>query len=130
MKRILLGLFLASNLFSQTDEERVQEIASNSIIYTVMPTGSMKPTFDENYLLLAQVQKFNSLRVNDIIIWKSPVGYKWDGGIEYKLIVHRIWATSSKGSLVLTKGDNNPHVDDLIVTEDMYVGTVVGFIKK
>ena len=134
MKKLLrfgfFSFFLISALFAQSDEQRVQEVVSSSLIYTVLPTGSMKPTFDESYLLLVQYQDFRSLKIGDIIVWRSPVGLKFLDGQEHELVVHRVWGISSGHSVLLTKGDNNWQVDSVSVTEDMYVGTVVGIIKK
>lgn len=86
----------------------------------------MKPTLDENTLLLVQHLDFKSIQVGDIILYHPPA-YAFGG---LSLICHRVWRVSSKHSVVLTRGDANAGTDGLYITESMYVGTVVGIVKK
>lgn len=90
-------------------------------IWDVKNTGSMKPAFDETDWLLAAQTPWADLKVGDIIIYQRQDG-------EY--IVHRIWAISSGGSVVLTKGDSNATPDSEYVTKSAYRGRVIGQIKR
>lgn len=112
-----------------TNHEIAVSIATDSAVYTVQATGSMKPTFDETWLLLVQRKAFADLRIGDIILYRAPDGITFSGQAN-ATICHRVWGTSSGHSVVLTKGDANWQVDPVNVTETMYVGTVVGLVRR
>ena len=130
MKNFILFCLLLTYGYSEVPYYTVRRIVEESNVYEVTPTGSMKPTFDENYILLVKKQDFKKLKIGDIILWQCPDSITWADGKKHFLICHRIWGISSGHSMLLTKGDNNFQIDDIQITEDMYVGTVVGFIKK
>lgn len=95
--------------------------------YGVAPTGSMRPTFDEHCILITKVEKFSSLTVGKVIIYRTARPFYQDG-VMYDSIVHRIYSRSSGGSIVLCQGDNNSLPDDEMITESMYVCTVVQWV--
>jgi hypothetical protein len=87
----------------------------------------MKPSFDENYLLIwqpAAVRPLKERKVGEVILFWGIVDN------EIALICHRIYSISSGGSVAVTKGDNNEHVDPGFVTADSYAGLVVGWVRK
>jgi signal peptidase I len=98
-------------------------------VYGVAPSGSMEPTFNENYYLLAKPLKWSEVKVGDVIIYRpaQPILFR---GILYYTIVHRVWKKSSGGSVVICWGDNNELPDSELVTEAMYVATVVKWVTK
>lgn len=92
----------------------------------VLPTGSMKPTFDENYVLFYKKLDFSSIEVGDVIIFKDTSDPK-----ETFRVVHRVVRKSQpNGAVIYTKGDNNYREDMGFVTEANYIGTVVTWVHK
>ncbi len=73
--------------------------------FTVVTSGSMRPTLDVGDLLIVVKADPYQLKVGDIIVFRVP----WSSS----LIVHRIVriATSSNGPIFFTKGDNNLVMD-------------------
>lgn len=82
-------------------------------VFTVAPTGSMKPTLDENSIVAVEAVPFNELRRGDIIVYRSAAGYP---------IVHRLLSSSARGWTVL--GDNNAEADAEPVTAANLLGRV------
>lgn len=123
IRTILFALLSAAPIQGATIAQVIVGI-QGAYVYEVLPTGSMKPSFDETYVLLADDKPFREIQVNDIILfWMLHNG-------QLKIVCHRVWARSSGGSIVLTKGDANKDTDKVHVTEDMYVGRVIGWVKK
>lgn len=89
----------------------------------------MEPTFNEHYYLFVEPRPFSTLKVGNIIIYRSAKTYVYEGE-PYNLIVHRIWRRSSTGRVLLMKGDGNLHVDQELVVESMYVGLVTAYVRK
>lgn len=108
-------------------DQLVAATYTQSLVYTVLPTGSMKPTFDENWLLLVAIPSFSSVHVGDIIVYRAPSGFTHEST---DLVVHRVVARSSAGGALITRGDAMLRSDPFLVTESMYVGRVVGLIAK
>lgn len=106
-----------------------ENLEQNTEIYSVLPSGSMKPTFDEDDLLIVRKTPFKNLKVKDIILYINKELAEVSGCPE-AAISHRIIRRSSGGSALILKGDANYSPDDKLVTEDMYVGKVIGIIKK
>lgn len=87
-------------------------------VLTVLPTGSMRPTFDEKAFLVVEPTAFENLAVGDIITFRHPkVGSP---------IVHRIF--EKRGDSFWTKGDHNSRPDDEYVTRGNYHMRVVAVI--
>lgn len=82
-------------------------------VFTVAPTGSMKPTLDESSVVTVEKVAFSELRAGDIVIYRNDVGLP---------IIHRLYEQHGGGWLVL--GDNNGSVDREAVTKQNFVGRV------
>ena len=130
--RTLLFLLLSTSLLATPDlnaarETYVRALTDVSFIKGVTATGSMKPSFDENYYILVvprTVYPFSSLKVDDVVL----VWMMIDGELGY--VCHRVWRVSSGGSIILTKGDANSRPDPVNLTEQDYVGLVVGWVRN
>jgi signal peptidase I len=82
-------------------------------VYTIAPTGSMKPTLDESSVVTVEKVPFTELRLGDIVIYRSATGNP---------VIHRLYQKSGDGWLVL--GDNNPSIDREAVTKSNLLGRV------
>lgn len=87
-------------------------------VVSVLPTGSMRPMFDQKAFLVVEPANYEDLRVGDIITYEHP-----------KLrtpVVHRIIEKRSEG--YWTKGDYNSRPDDEYVTRANYLMRVCAII--
>lgn len=87
-------------------------------VMTVLPTGSMRPMFDQKAFLVVAPVAFESVQVGDIITFRHP-----------KLgtpIVHRVF--EKHGKSLWTKGDHNSRPDDVYVTAENYECRVLAVI--
>jgi len=82
-------------------------------VFTIAPTGSMKPTLDENSVVTVEVVKYEDLRTGDIVIYRDNAGLP---------IVHRLHHKDGNRWIVL--GDNNSTVDRETVTPVNLIGRV------
>lgn len=82
-------------------------------VFTVAPTGSMKPTLDESSVVTVEKVTFTQLRAGDIVIYRNSNGLA---------IIHRLYEQHGHSWLVL--GDNNGSVDREAVTAQNLVGRV------
>lgn len=97
---------------------RLQENVPGTAIYSVRATGSMRPLFDGNCMLLTEPAAFADLAIGDIIIFRhSRTGER---------IVHRILERRRGG--YWTKGDHNLRMDDELVTPENYEARIYGII--
>ncbi len=93
-------------------------MVKGSNLLTVMPTGSMKPVFDERAILLTEAANFDDLKVGDIVTYKHP---------RYGMpVVHRI--LEKHGDKFWTKGDNNGRMDNVYITRQNFQGRVFAII--
>lgn len=93
-------------------------MVKGSNLLTVMPTGSMKPVFDERAILLTEAANFDDLKVGDIVTYKHP---------RYGMpVVHRI--LEKRGDKFWSKGDNNGRMDEVYITRQNFQGRVFGII--
>lgn len=93
-------------------------LVKGSNLLTVMPTGSMKPVFDERAILLTESADFDDLKVGDIVTYKHP---------RYGMpVVHRI--LEKRGNKFWSKGDNNGRMDEVYITRQNYQGRVFAII--
>jgi signal peptidase I len=79
------------------------QLTANAVggqVFTVAPTGSMKPTLDESSVVTVEKVPFTELRRGDIVIYRSVSGSP---------VIHRLYEQSGDTWLVL--GDNNPAID-------------------
>jgi signal peptidase I len=87
-------------------------------VFSVVPTGSMRPAFDDNTVLLTEPAAFADLQVGDIVVFRhSGTGAR---------VVHRIIERRRGG--YWTKGDHNVGMDDELVTEANYIARVYGIL--
>lgn len=98
--------------------QEVRRQVPGTVVYAVQPTGSMRPLFDGNCLLLTERAAFEDLQIGDIVVFKhSKRGC---------LVVHRILERRKDG--YWTKGDKNDRMDDDLVTRDNYQARLYGII--
>jgi signal peptidase I len=88
------------------------------IVAAVGPTGSMRPYFDENALLLLEAAPFGELRLGDVVTFFHPRLH-----VE---VVHRL--LEKRGDAFWSKGDHNNWMDDVLVTPENYHRRLVGVI--
>ncbi|HEY5551593.1 MAG TPA: signal peptidase I, partial [Opitutaceae bacterium] len=85
---------------------------------TVLPTGSMRPTFDQNAILLTEPARFDDIRVGDIVTFKHP---------SYPVpVVHRV--LEKRGDRFWSRGDANGRMDDIYITRENFDRRVFGII--
>lgn len=85
----------------------------NGQVFAVAPTGSMKPTLDENSVVTVERVAFTKLRRGDIIIYLNAHGQP---------IIHRLYEQHGNSWFVL--GDNNGSIDAEAVTPANFQGRV------
>lgn len=93
-------------------------LVPGSRAFSVMATGSMRPAFDDNSMLLVEPSPYENLQIGDIVV------YRHEGS--QALIVHRIVEKRKAG--FWTMGDHNKTMDREYVTPANYVGRVYGII--
>ena len=79
-------------------------------VFTVMPTGSMRPMFDQKAFVVVEPAPYDDLRVGDIITYIHP-----------RLntpVIHRIM--EKDGDEFWTKGDHNSRPDNVYVNRQNY----------
>jgi hypothetical protein len=110
---------------SDMPREKAQQIARllgifkpGSSFCTVMPTGSMRPFFDEKAILLMEAAPFEDLKVGDIVTYRHP-----QLGLP---VVHRL--VLKDGNRFWAKGDANDRMDNEYVTPENYLRRVYGLI--
>ncbi|ATC64071.1 signal peptidase I [Nibricoccus aquaticus] len=92
------------------------QLTANAVggqVFTVAPTGSMKPTLDESSVVTVEKVPFSALRQGDIVIYRSASGAP---------VIHRLYEQSGDAWLVL--GDNNPAIDREAVRPANLLGRV------
>lgn len=95
---------------------RAVALVTGGQVCSVAPTGSMRPTFDANALLVTEPVTVARVGVGDIVVRKS-------GSL---LIVHRV--VRIEGGTLVTRGDANPADDPGFVTDSDLSGRVVAII--
>lgn len=93
-------------------------VKQRSTYCTVLPTGSMRPIFDEHSILLLEKAPFDSLKVGDIVTYRHP-----QLGVP---VVHRL--VEKDGDRFWSKGDANGRMDNVYVTRENYLERVYGVI--
>ncbi len=84
----------------------------------VLPTGSMRPTFDENAILLTEPARFEDLKAGDIVTFRHPS--------RPVPVVHRV--LERRGDRFWSKGDGNGRMDDIYITRENFDRRVFGII--
>gem|GEM_PF-3928581 len=97
---------------------KVAPAVEGTEVHIVASSGSMRPAFDDNTVLLSEPAPFGELQVGDIVIYRR----KQDSAP----IAHRILEQRDGG--YWTKGDYNDKMDDELVTEENYLGRVYGIL--
>lgn len=87
-------------------------------VFTVLPTGSMRPMFNERAFLVSEPVNYADLEVGDIITYWHPK--------RLRPIVHRI--LEKRGAGFWTKGDFNDRPDDVYVTQKSRIMRVFAII--
>ena len=78
----------------------------------VVESGSMEPTIKTGSLCFINKRiPFDKVKKGDIIAFKIPSG---------AYVTHRVVEVNSRG--ITTKGDANENVDNVLTTEDTYLG--------
>lgn len=84
----------------------------------MLPTGSMRPMFNERAFLVLEPVKYDELQVGDIVTYWHPT--------RQISIVHRIMEKRAGG--YWTKGDYNDRPDDVYITPQTHVRRVFAII--
>jgi signal peptidase I len=92
------------------------QLTANAVggqVYTIAPTGSMKPTLDESSVVAVEKVPLSLLRRGDIVIYRSAAGAP---------VIHRLYQQTGDNWFVL--GDNNATIDRESVTAANLLGRV------
>jgi signal peptidase len=103
--------------------------------FYVVASGSMIPNLNINdFVIVSHDVPFNSLKVGDIIVFKT---YGTDDSGQHETIVHRVAEIvtdpSNDQRMIRTKGDANPDSipgADYPIFQPLYIGKVVYVIPK
>jgi signal peptidase I len=103
--------------------------------FYVVASGSMIPNLNINdFVIVSHNVPFNSLKVGDIIVFKT---YGTDDSGQHETIVHRVAEIvtdpSNGQTIIRTKGDANPDSilgADYPIFQPLYIGKVVYVIPK
>lgn len=110
-----------SALDARTAFLAAQAIAAHIVgakVFTVLPTGSMRPLFDQKAFVVVEPTRYEDLAIGDIVTYLHP-----------KLqtpVVHRIIEKRADG--YWTKGDNSPRPDNVYLTEANYLMRVCAIV--
>lgn len=88
------------------------------VVAPVSATGSMRPFFGDNALLLLEAAPYNDLRVGDVVTY-------WDEDRQIT-VVHRL--VRRQGDEFWARGDHNPNMDRIFVTRKNYRRRLAGVI--
>ncbi|HVU33912.1 MAG TPA: signal peptidase I [Opitutaceae bacterium] len=97
----------------------IQQVERRDIVVSlVAPTGSMRPYFNENALLLLESVPFESLKPGDVVTYyDSRIG---------GLVAHRL--IEKRGNVFWSKGDHNRVMDSIYVTPENFRRLLVGIV--
>ena len=82
----------------------------------IIATGSMETEYMTHSLVLIKQGGYDDVRVGDVIAFESDA-------LNKRLAFHRVVEQTNAG--FITKGDNNPSNDGLLVTHDNFIGREV-----
>lgn len=103
------------NSLVMTSVAKVRERFPGATLAACTPTGSMRPTLDENHLVALADCAFGSLRCGDIILIRLGTGAR------YAAVMHRIVDNAGMGNL-RTQGDALEKPDQYYTTSANYLG--------
>ncbi|WP_158277305.1 hypothetical protein [Opitutus sp. ER46] len=117
-----LDLSPTSDLSSQEAQMLAGAISQmsgrNVSLGRVQATGSMRPYFDENSVLLLEATPFAELKVGDVVTF-------YDAKRKTQL-VHRL--VEKHGNVFYARGDHNKRMDSVYVTPETYRRRLVGVV--
>lgn len=96
----------------------VQSTGRDIIISRVEPTGSMRPYFDENAVLLLEAAPYSELKVGDVVTFYHAR--------LHLIVVHRL--LEKRGTVFWAHGDHNSGMDSVYVTPQNYRRRLVGIV--
>jgi signal peptidase I len=110
--------FLVEAPFVPTWARKIKET-----IFFIYNGPSMAPLFNPGDILCAQSLVLGDIQAGDVVIvrWRSERN-------ETFCIVHRV--ISIRQDYLVTQGDNNPNLDEQVVTNDNLVGLVTSFGRQ
>ena len=131
---VLIWIFVAFSLMitilvfsAQGSVDGVPSVFGKSLI--TITTDSMEPTFKIGDLVFMEKldeKAKTELKVGDIITFHAPVDIDGDGVIG-DINTHTIYATDHDHNKFITKGDNNPHPDNVGDTPyEVHYADVIG----
>jgi signal peptidase I len=88
------------------------------LVSAVAPTGSMKPFFNDNALLLLEAVPFDELQIGDVVTYFHAE--------RKRTLVHRL--VEKRGDRFWARGDHNRRMDDIYVTRENYQRRLAGVI--
>lgn len=96
----------------------VQSTGRDIVISRVEATGSMRPYFDENAVLLLEAAPYSELKVGDVVTFYHPQ--------LHLIVVHRL--LEKRGNVFWAHGDHNTGMDSVYVTPENYRRRLVGVV--
>lgn len=88
--------------------------------HAIEATGSMKPTLDENWVVVMSLQNFWDLRPGDIVAYRAS---------DDNEVLHRV-TSRVLYSGVRVQGDAMQHEDNTLVRERDYISTAIAAIHR
>lgn len=88
------------------------------VVVGVEPTGSMRPFFNENALLLLEAVPFDQLKLGDVVTY-------WDDS-RNQVVVHRL--VYKYGDEYRARGDHNGAIDKICVNRQNYRRRLMGVL--
>jgi len=105
---------------------RFNSIESDKVMKVRCETNSMYPVIlCNNTLLLREVNNFNELRVNDIVMFDNRIEGRKQ---QYDYVVHRIIKLNKEGKQILTIGDNNKVEDRRYIDFEKVKHVIIGVV--
>ena len=120
---VLLVLAVALCLYTAIQVLSHGYVNLGGIMMFRVVTGSMEPTIPVGALLVTQQVDIESIRVDDIICFRTQVSEIWG-----KIVTHRVVGVMESGLggvLLETKGDANLVMDGYYVDSTNFVGKVI-----
>ena len=114
----LLAVIIISGCIADLKEagEKASNVISGEEKAVRIGTSSMEPALKEGSFAFYKEEPFESLKINDIIVFKDP-------GRNNMMILGRIIAIDDASLTVKQDAREDPY--DMNVTKDMYVGKIV-----
>lgn len=121
---VLTGFFFIASLLllvmgtMAVQQDRYVKIFNHS--YSVVGSGSMEPTIMTGEFIIIRYDSYDAM-YQKVLEGETPIiAFRGD-----RNIVHRAIGIDNDTGKIITKGDNNPYNDDLLIDESNYIGLVV-----